>query len=159
MMRWPSGCAAGSSLGLAPVAISTAVAPMVYAAPACGVTMTWCKCPSVSAPNVARPATRSTPALVSFAAMSADWAWARRLTRSFTAAPSSATASGVASRTPRLEPWRKAVTTSEDAMNVFDGTQSDSTQAPPAPDASTSVTSAPAGWRQARPRSRRGRPR
>jgi hypothetical protein len=45
-------------------------------------------------------------------------------------------------RTPSSPPWWKAVTASEDAMNVLDGTQSESTQAPPAPSASITVTSA-----------------
>src|SRR5215468_11094680 len=43
---------------------------------------------------------------------------------------------------PNSSVSRYPVTTSELAMNVFDGTQSLNTQAPPAPSASTTVTSA-----------------
>ena len=50
--------------------------------------------------------------------------------------------SGPSTRTPRSPPCRNAVTTSEEAMKVLDGTQSKSTHAPPAPSASTIVTSA-----------------
>src|SRR2546430_818729 len=74
--------------------------------------------------------------------MSADWASANRLTRTCTARASTLTAASPPACTPNSSVSRYEVTTSEEAMNVFDGTQSDSTQAPPAPSASTTVTSA-----------------
>src|SRR5690606_2362561 len=57
--------------------------------------------------------------------------------------PSRVALAAASIRTPRLAPWRNSVTTPDEAMNVFDGTQSESTHAPPAPSASTTVTSAP----------------
>src|SRR5690349_18735745 len=74
--------------------------------------------------------------------MSPDWASASRFTRSLTALASTVTPSRPADRTPKRSLCRYPVTTSELAMKVFDGTQSESTHAPPAPSASTRVTSA-----------------
>src|SRR5258706_7949732 len=74
--------------------------------------------------------------------MSADWALARRFTLPWTAAASTLTAARPPAWTPKSSASRYPVTTSDEAMKVFDGTQSDSTQAPPAPSASTTVTSA-----------------
>jgi hypothetical protein len=73
--------------------------------------------------------------------MSLDWAAASRRTRWWTA--SASTVTSAAPLIPNCSVSRWAVTTSELAMKVFDGTQSWSTQAPPAPSASTTVTSAP----------------
>src|SRR3954454_14419535 len=86
--------------------------------------------------------TTSTPALTSLAWMSLDCASASRLTRSLTATASTVTPSSPAERIPNESLRRYPVTTSELAMKVFDGTQSESTHAPPAPSASTRVTSA-----------------
>src|SRR3982751_5367170 len=75
--------------------------------------------------------------------MSVDWASASRLTREFTAWASTLTAASPPACTPNCSVSRYEVTTSDEAMNVLDGTQSHSTQAPPAASASTTVTSAP----------------
>ena len=74
--------------------------------------------------------------------MSADWASASPATRPLTTATSTATCSG-STITPRLPAASTAVRPPAEAMNVLDGTQSDSTQAPPIPSRSISVTSAP----------------
>src|SRR5690606_30795325 len=82
----------------------------------------------------------STPAATTFWAMSADCWVARRLTR-----PLTALASMVVSTAPTpigVLSWI-SVSTFEAAMKVFEGTQSERTQAPPAPVSSMSVTSAP----------------
>src|SRR5262249_25894656 len=75
--------------------------------------------------------------------MSADCAAASRFTLLLITDVSMLTASRPAPRIPNCSVSRYAVTTSELAMKVLDGTQSCSTQAPPAPSASTTVTSAP----------------
>ncbi len=74
--------------------------------------------------------------------MSTDWASARPFTRPCTTATSTSTLSG-SSITPRLGASRTEVRLPAEAMNVLDGTQSVSTQAPPMPSRSTSVTVAP----------------
>src|SRR4051812_39645922 len=74
--------------------------------------------------------------------MSLDWASASFLTRWLTATASTVTASTPADRMPNRSLCRYPVITSELAMNVLDGTQSVSTQAPPGPASSTRVTSA-----------------
>ena len=74
--------------------------------------------------------------------MSADWANANPATRPCTTATSTATLSG-STITPRVPAASTAVRPPAEAMKVLDGTQSDSTQAPPMPSRSISVTSAP----------------
>ncbi len=56
--------------------------------------------------------------------------------------PSEILASSIAMSNPRPAARRSSVRTPVDAMNVLDGTQSHSTQAPPMPSESTTVTSA-----------------
>ena len=56
-------------------------------------------------------------------------------------------ASSIAMSKPRPSARRSSVRTPVEAMNVFDGTQSYSTQAPPMPSESTTVT-----WATSRPR-------
>ena len=74
--------------------------------------------------------------------MSADCASASPVTRPLTTATSIATLSG-STITPRLLAASTDVRPPAEAMKVLDGTQSDSTQAPPMPSRSISVTSAP----------------
>src|SRR5438067_1316935 len=138
-IRSPSGTASGSTRGVPPVATSTADASIVNGFPSAGVTSTRWVWPRESAPRAARPGTQVTPALTSLVWMSADWARASFLTRPWTAGASRLTAPPC---TPNSSVSRYPVTTSETAMKVLDGTQSDSTQAPPAPASSTTVTSA-----------------
>ncbi|CAM5686977.1 hypothetical protein SMICM304S_10099 [Streptomyces microflavus] len=84
--------------------------------------------------------------------MSWDWASARRLTRRLTLPRSTPTTRaacslcGVSSATmipSSSYEESKVVITSAVAIRVFDGTQSVSTEAPPRPSQSTTVTSAP----------------
>ena len=73
--------------------------------------------------------------------MSFDWARARALTRALT---SSTTVDTVPSAcTPTRSACEKVVIASLVAMNVLEGTQSDSTHWPPTPSRSTRDTSAP----------------
>ncbi len=73
--------------------------------------------------------------------MSADCASARALTRALTSSTAVTTSPVVC--TPTRSAWAKSTIASLVAMNVFDGTQSDSTHCPPTPSRSTRVTSAP----------------
>ena len=82
-----------------------------------------------------------TPSLRSRSAMSADWAAASDLTRSLILG-SEILASSNSRSNPRSGARRSSVRTPVEAMNVFDGTQSHSTHAPPMPSQSTTVTSA-----------------
>lgn len=84
--------------------------------------------------------------------MSCDWASARRFTRRLTLPRSTPTTRAACSRggvsSATMMPSSsydesKVVITSAVAIRVFDGTQSVSTDAPPRPSQSTTVTSAP----------------
>ncbi len=139
-MRSPSGTAVGSTRGLAPVASSTASASRTSAPPSDRSTSMWCTArpPGASAKR-ARPSMISTPAISSLWRMSADWAAARLRTRSCTYATSMVMSSS-STTTPNRAASRTAVRPPADAMNVLDGTQSNSTQLPPGPAGSTRVT-------------------
>ncbi len=121
--------------------------------PSAEVTVTWrapssaCVASSLPRPRITRP-----PALVTDAVMSLDWASASRLTRRLTlprSTPCTRAASlsgGVSSATMMPSSSyevSKCVITSAVAISVLDGTQSVSTDAPPRPSQSTTVTSAP----------------
>jgi hypothetical protein len=75
--------------------------------------------------------------------MSADCLAASALIRAIIVVTSTTTSSPGWARMPSSGAPRNAVTASLVAMSVLLGTQSKSTQAPPAPSRSTTVTSAP----------------
>src|SRR5580658_9659423 len=125
-MRSPSGSAPGSTRGIAPVAIRIA-SGSICSSPAC---------------TVLGPARRPgaamtlTPSAASLAAMSADWALARSVILLYRRA-----ALTVAMPSP-ADLLSRAIAL-EVSMSALEGTQSVSTQAPPSPSESTTVTSAP----------------
>ena len=80
--------------------------------------------PGWSAAKLARPASTRTPCLSSRRAMSADWLAASRRTRSLTTASCTATSPAADGSRPTAGASRNAVTFSEVAIRVFDGTQS-----------------------------------
>src|SRR5690606_35225692 len=135
------------------VAMSTASAARVSSLPSAARTTTL-RDPSSACMPSSRPRPRSTraPARVTEAVMSCDWARASRFTRRLTLPRSTPTTRaacsmcGVSSATmlpSSSYDESKVVITSAVAMRVLDGTQSVSTDAPPRPSASTTVTSAP----------------
>src|SRR5271155_1401170 len=130
-MRSPSGGAPGSTRGSAPVAIRTASA-LISASPAL----------TVPGPS-RRPLALITlmPSAASRAVMSADWARARSVIRSYSRAALTVARPPVAMPSPADRLSR--VIALDVSMSVLDGTQSVSTQAPPSPSESTTVTSAP----------------
>ena len=98
--------------------------------------------PVVVVAKTAEPSRMLTPLAIRVALMSADWASANPATRPLTTPTSTSTLSG-SIITPRVPAASTAVRPPADAMKVFDGTQSDSTQAPPTPSFSINVTLAP----------------
>src|SRR5580704_15192056 len=130
-MRSPSGGAPGSTRGIAPVAIRT-VSALISASPAL----------TVPGPS-RRPLALITlmPSAASRAVMSADWARARSVIRSYSRAALTVARPPVAMPSPADRLSR--VIALDVSMSVLDGTQSVSTQAPPIPSESTTVTSAP----------------
>ena len=143
MIRSPSGSAPGMMRGLAPVAINTTSASMVFCSPLPSVARTWCAAmPRSGSVSSAVPERTSTPTVCNRARMSEDWDNARLLTREWIFGSDTEACSG--SRVmPRSDARRMSVRIPVDAMNVFDGTQSNSTHAPPTPSESTRVTVAP----------------
>ena len=130
-MRSPSGRAPGSTRGRAPVA--TRIASALISVPAATTT-----------PGPARrPWALITlmPEAASRAAMSADWARARSVIRSYSRAALTVARPPVAM--PSWADRLSRVIALDVSMSVLDGTQSVSTQAPPIPSESTMVTSAP----------------
>ncbi len=81
--------------------------------------------------------------------MSADCDCGQRLDAVVDLLGSEILASSIAMSNPRPGARRSSVRTPVEAMNVLDGTQSHSTQAPPMPSESTTVTSATSGPRAA----------
>src|SRR5271170_3260623 len=130
-MRSPSGGAPGSTRGSAPVAIRT-VSALISEWPVC---------------TTPRPARRPLalitlmPSAASRAVMSADWARARSVIRSYSRAALTVARPPVAMPSPADRLSR--VIALDVSMSVLDGTQSVSTQAPPSPSESMTVTSAP----------------
>src|SRR5580704_12283172 len=130
-MRSPSGGAPGSTRGSAPVAIRT-VSALISASSAL----------TVPGPS-RRPLALITlmPSAASRAVMSADWARARSVIRSYSRAALTVARPPVAMPSPADRLSR--VIALDVSMSVLDGTQSVSTQAPPSPSESMTVTSAP----------------
>src|SRR5579859_1058976 len=135
-MRSPSGGAPGRIRGIAPVAIRMASA--LISAP-----------PALTTPGPARLALALMtliPSAASRAVMSADWARARSVIRSYSRAAltvAELTIAGPPVAMPSPADRLSRVIALEVSMSVLDGTQSVSTQAPPSPSESTTVTSAP----------------
>src|SRR6516162_532514 len=130
-MRSPSGGAPGSTRGIAPVAIKMASA-LISASPA------------FTTPGPAkRPLAliTLTPSAASRAVMSADWARARSVIRSYSRAALTVARPPVAMPSP--EDRLSRVIALDVSMSVLEGTQSVRTHAPPSPSESTTVTSAP----------------
>ena len=73
--------------------------------------------------------------------MSRDWAWARSMIRSQSRA--ALTAAGPPATMPSRSLRLSSVIALDVSMRDLEGTQSVSTQAPPSPSESTTVTSAP----------------
>ncbi len=130
-MASPSGSAPGSTRGSAPVAIRMASA-LISSSPA---------------RTVPGPASRPcaviilTSSAATRAAMSRDWAWARSVIRWYSRAALTVARPLVAMPSPALLKSRAIAL--EVSMSDLEGTQSVSTQAPPSPSESTTVTSAP----------------
>ena len=130
-MRSPSGSAPGSTRGIAPVATRIASASISVS-------------PAVIVPAPDRrpsAAITLTFSAASRAVMSRDWARARSVIRSYRRAALTVARPPVAMPSPgdRLS----IVIALDVSMRVLEGTQSVSTQAPPSPSESTTVTSAP----------------
>src|SRR5580658_8263809 len=130
-MRSPSGSAPGSTRGIAPVAIRIASGSIC----------------SPAACTVLGPARRPgaamtlTPSAASLAAMSADWALARSVILLYRRAALTVARPPLAMPSP-ADLLSRAIAL-EVSMSALEGTQSVSTQAPPSPSESTTVTSAP----------------
>ena len=131
--------------GLAPVAINTTSASYSLMVPSAAVALMRCRAsPGVGSTNSPRAATRFTPTLRSWAAMSADCSAASRLTRAWICG-SEILASSMSMSKPIRGARRSSVRSQVEAMNVLDGTQSSRTAAPPMPSESITVTSVVSG--------------
>src|ERR1700730_6333428 len=130
-MRSPSGGAPGRIRGIAPVAIRM-VSALISASPA--ITTPW---------RTRLPLAWMTlmPSAASRAVMSADWARARSVIRSYSRAALTVARPPVAMPSPADRLSR--VFGLGVSMSVWEGTQWVSTQPPPRPSESTTVTSAP----------------
>ena len=138
-MRSPSGSAPGSMRGRAPVDTSTTSALR-------RVSPTATVCGPASRPV---PVRTSIPSAASRAVTSADCAQASARTLAYSRGASTVARAVPAEpgpqsrRMPRAAAPSSAAIMPEVAISVLDGTQSVSTQAPPSPSRSTTVTLAP----------------
>ena len=141
-MRSPSGTAPGSTRGDPPLAMSTTSASTESTPPDSPTTSTRCARGGWSTLNRPVPDSSVTPSRTSRFAMSSDCCRASCLMRVSTVATSTTT-SPEPVPTPTRGASRMAVTRSLVAIRVLLGTQSVSTQAPPIPSRSITVTCAP----------------
>ena len=142
--RWaaPAGWRRWRSARRRPVSLPTV--------PSCAVTLTVCAAmPGTSSTSSPRPAMSVTPSLRSRVGDVGGLRRRQRLDAVVDLAAARSWRPRIRGRYPRSGARRSSVRTPVDAMNVLDGTQSHSTQAPPMPSQSMTVTSATSGPRAA----------